>query len=63
MATKAHLYVPLVFSVVHLVPEDVMMTVMDDGDDFSGVSGEKDQRSGQRAAVCHEGPEESHAER
>lgn len=35
----------------------------DDGDDFSGVSGEKDQRSGQRTAVCHEGPEEGHAER
>uniref|UniRef100_A0A7N8XR14 Ribosomal protein S6 kinase, polypeptide 2 n=1 Tax=Mastacembelus armatus TaxID=205130 RepID=A0A7N8XR14_9TELE len=33
---------------------------MDDGDDLSGVSGEKDQRSGQRTAVCHEGPEESH---
>lgn len=28
-----------------------------------GVSGEEDQRSGQRAAVCHEGPEESHTER
>lgn len=28
-----------------------------------GVSGEEDQRSGQRTAVCHEGPEESHIER
>lgn len=28
-----------------------------------GVSGEEDQRSGQRTAVCHEGPEESHTER
>lgn len=36
----------------------IMMMVI-----ISGVSGEEDQRSGQRTAVCHEGPEESHTER
>lgn len=41
----------------------MMMTLRDDGDDFTGVSGEKDQRIGQRTAVCHESPEESHVER
>ena len=34
-----------------------------DDDDISGVSGEEDQRTGQRTAICHEGPEESHSER
>lgn len=34
-----------------------------DVDDFSGLSGEKDQGSGQRTAVRHEGTEESHTER
>lgn len=29
----------------------------------AGVSGEEDQRSGQRTALCHEGPEESYSER
>lgn len=29
----------------------------------AGVSGEEDQGSGQRTAVRHEGPEESHSER
>lgn len=30
---------------------------------FAGVSGEEDQRSGQRTALCNEGPEESYSER
>lgn len=30
---------------------------------ISGVPGEEDQRSRQRTAVCHEGPEEGHPER
>lgn len=29
----------------------------------AGVSGEEDPRSGQRTAVCHEGPEKSYSER
>lgn len=29
----------------------------------AGVSGAEDQRSGQRTALCHEGPEESYSER
>lgn len=30
---------------------------------IAGVSGEEDQRSGQRTALCHESPEESYSER
>lgn len=30
---------------------------------LAGVPGEEDQRTGQRAALCHEGPEESNVER
>lgn len=41
-----------------MMPVEVKLIML-----IAGVSGEEDQRSGQRTALCHEGPEKSYSER